>query len=334
MSVKRNSYGSISRGSSVRRRKKRRDDTIRLILGVLLVCVLVLAIGFLGVNALRKNKSGNQDKESDSSVQNGQESDSQGDNQNEPGQVADNTNPSTDAPTDPPTEEYVPETVTQTHVVWLDAGHGGSDLGSSEWMRDDHGNVIDKDGNIVDDSDKDDLSARGIPVVREKDDTLALTLEIQKALEERGVTVIMTRTDDTFVHRFDRAALANESDAECFVSIHRNYMIGDTKICGIEAWLVNEQTMNEVPGKEKDVDLTQFIFDQLADEETNGILGYFREASPEVDNSVNLRTTIPSLILEMGYMSNASDNELYHSQMEAYANAIADGIVEWLRTQE
>ena len=43
---------------------------------------------------------------------------------------------------------------------------------------------------------------------------------------------------------------------------------------------------------------------------------------------------VPVTIVEMGYMSNDSDNEKYKTYMEDYAIAISDGIVRWLQTQE
>lgn len=332
MSGNHNSLGTISRGDSSRRRRKRRDDTIRMILAVVLVCVLIVVVGFLGVNALKgseNNEDKNQTNSGEQIVQNGTEEQTNGETSGDnSGETLDSE---TLGETEVQTEEYVPETVTKEHIVWLDAGHGGTDWGSAEWVRNESGQIINKDGNPTTED-----AGDGEWVTREKYDTLDLTLLIQQELESRGVTVIMTRTDDTFVHRFDRAALANESGAECFVSIHRNYMLGDREQCGIEAWLVNETTRSQIPGKEKDVDLIGYIFDELTElgDKTNGILGFFRETDPTQDISVLFRTNMSAVLLEMGYMSNDSDNEKYELYMQDYAAAIADGIVEWLRTQE
>lgn len=330
MSRRRSPYGTISRGEA-RRRKKRRDDTIRVILGLVLGCVLILGLGFLGVKAMRKTsgKGGTTPGGTQSQTEAG-------------GESQENQTPEqTDAQTEPPETE--PETdppvmANQSHTVWLDAGHGGTDYGTSSWVFDEEGYILDKDGNRVLNAERD---YNTNAVTREKDDTLLLTLAIQRELEARGVTVLMTRTDDVTIDRFTRCDMVNASDAECFVSIHRNFMEisgtyfrADTSACGILACLVNEQTRAEVPGKEKDIDLYQFIMDQLAEEDTNGLLGYFREASKKVDLSVLFRTNIPAILLEMGYQSNASDNEKYFANIDAYAAAIADGIVEWLNTQD
>lgn len=331
MSGNRDSLGTISRGDSTRRRRKRRDDTIRMILAVVLVCVLVMVVGFLGVNALRGNgdkDDKNQTNSGEDILQNGTNGETDGDTSGEATGLE--TTEATEEQTQPE-NTYVPETVTKEHIVWLDAGHGGTDWGSAEWVRNEAGQIVDKDGNPTTED-----AGDGEWVTREKYDTLELTLLIQQELEARGVTVIMTRTDDSFVHRFDRAAMVEESDAECFISIHRNYMVGDTEHCGIEAWLVNEVTRVQYPGKEKDVDIVGCIFDQLENlgDKTNGILGYFRNTDPAEYISVLWRHSKPAVLLEMGYMSNASDNEKYKLYMQDYAVAIADGIVQWLRTQE
>ena len=325
MTGKRNPYGSISTAALERRRKRQRNEAIRTVLATLLICVLVLIIGFLGINALKGMDHTDKGKEtgSESTLPSG----NQGSTENEePG----TSEPKTEAPTEAPTEPPSP-TVTKEHVVWLDAGHGGDDWGSAEWKRNEAGQIITANGTPTTEE-----AADGQWIVREKHDTLELSLLIQRVLEDRGVTVIMTRTDDTYVHRFDRAAQANESGAECFISIHRNYMLGDRNQCGIEAWLVNEITRAEKPGKEKDEDVVGYIFEELRGlgDKTNGILGIFKEKDPAEDISVLFRTNMPAVLLEMGYMSNDSDNEKYKMYMEDYAVAIADGIVRWLQTQE
>jgi len=329
MAEKRNPYGYISTDSSARRKKRLRDEAIRTVLATLLICVLVVVIGFLGVNALKGMNQTDKNKEtgSESTLPSG----NQDFTENEvPGTTESETETPTEAPTDPPTEAPSP-TLNEEHIVWLDAGHGGDDWGSAEWKRNEAGQIITANGNPTTEE-----AADGQWIVREKHDTLELSLLIQKELEERGVTVIMTRTDDTYVHRFDRAAQANESGAECFISIHRNYMLGDRNQCGIEAWLVNEITRAEKPGKEKDEDVVGYIFDELKNlgDKTNGILGIFKETDPAEDISVLFRTNMPAVLLEMGYMSNDSDNEKYKTYMEDYAIAISDGIVRWLQTQE
>ena len=97
-------------------------------------------------------------------------------------------------------------------TVCIDAGHGGKDNGSDYKNR------------------------------YEKDDTLALALAVQSYLQEKDVNVIMTRSDDTFLKLSERCDIANEAEADYYVSLHRNTGEG----YGVETWVysgANEETM-------------------------------------------------------------------------------------------
>ena len=75
-------------------------------------------------------------------------------------------------------------------TVVIDAGHGGKDPGNT-------GN-----GFI------------------EKDIALKISLNLGNLLKKKGVNVIYTREKDVFVDLFERARIANKSDAQLFISIH------------------------------------------------------------------------------------------------------------------
>ncbi|MBU3029415.1 N-acetylmuramoyl-L-alanine amidase [Paracoccus marinaquae] len=75
-------------------------------------------------------------------------------------------------------------------VVALDPGHGGFDPGAQS------------DGQT------------------EADLVLTFAQELRTALEARGVSVVMTRDDDSFVRLEDRMTLAREAGAQLFLSLH------------------------------------------------------------------------------------------------------------------
>ena len=77
-------------------------------------------------------------------------------------------------------------------TVMLDAGHGGFDNGAS-------------------------FNGR-----KEKDDNLNLALAVGSILENRGIDILYTRTTDVYQSPNEKARIANESDADYFISFHRN----------------------------------------------------------------------------------------------------------------
>lgn len=85
----------------------------------------------------------------------------------------------------------------KTHLVVVDAGHGGPDHGMSGPIGAKH-------------------------QVLEKDITLAVALRLASALRGRGIQVVMTRTRDTLIALSDRGRIANEHHGDLFVSIHVN----------------------------------------------------------------------------------------------------------------
>ena len=92
----------------------------------------------------------------------------------------------------------------------VDAGHGGHDTGT-----------IGPDG------------------LMEKDLVLDVALRLGRLLETRlGADVIYTRDDDTFIPLETRTAIANEHQADLFISIHANSS-SDPSARGVETYYLN-----------------------------------------------------------------------------------------------
>jgi N-acetylmuramoyl-L-alanine amidase/putative methionine-R-sulfoxide reductase with GAF domain len=122
----------------------------------------------------------------------------------------------------PPTKEdsQLRARVPKMRIV-VDAGHGGWDLGT--------------------------VGRRGL---LEKDLVLEISQRLGKLLESRlGMDVIYTRPDDNYITLDDRASIANQSQADLFVSVHANY--SDLPSArGVETYYTN---LFSAPGS-KDVD--------------------------------------------------------------------------------
>ena len=59
---------------------------------------------------------------------------------------------------------------------------------------------------------------------KEKDDNLRLAMLLGDILENAGVRVLYTRTSDIDQTPAQKAAIGNRSDADFFISLHRNAM--------------------------------------------------------------------------------------------------------------
>jgi len=172
----------------------------------------------------------------------------------------------------------------------LDAGHGGYDLGSTYNGR------------------------------QEKDDTLRLALAVGEVLQNNGIDVQYTRTMDTFVPLYDRAAMANEAGVDGFVSIHRNSYPTDNELSGVQAL---------------DYDLSGIKYEmaQNINKELETIGFVDLGVNPRPNLVVLKATQMPAVLVEAGFINSDTDNMLVDQNFDAIAQAIADGIMGTLETE-
>lgn len=180
--------------------------------------------------------------------------------------------------------KYEPDVV----CVVLDAGHGGTDQGTSK------GNVLEKDIN------------------------LEVTLKIKKLLENNGIKVILTRDNDRSIGLEERAALANENNADLFISIHCNYFEGSSDVSGLECYYNPSSTEGKV--------YAESIISACENSERIHV----RNAKPE-DFSVLRNTKMPAVLIEIGFMSNYA--ELINLTDESYQTHLAEKITEGILSE-
>lgn len=173
-------------------------------------------------------------------------------------------------------------------------GHGGKDVGASSENR------------------------------YEKDDTLKIAKLVEKHLEgyksKKKIKVIMTREKDKAISLQDRCKFANKKKANLFVSIHRN--IADTGN-GIEIWANSQK-------RESDTKLAETILEKLekTNIQSNRGVKYGTIKSEDSNYYVLNNTNMPSCLIELGFISNDKDNKLLDENIDEYAKAIAEGIIE------
>lgn len=180
-------------------------------------------------------------------------------------------------------------------TVCLDAGHGGSDVGAT-------------------------LKSERL----EKDDNLRLTLAVKEKLNKRGIKTVLTRNDDSEIDLKDRCRLANKKRCDLFVSLHRNSSVTDGS--GFEAWISKDEKGNE---KTLAIQLVDNL-SKTSNLNNRGVKNGYR--TNEANNYyVNANTNMPSILLEVGFITNDKDNLSFDQNLDKYAQIIADSIYNYLK---
>ncbi|AEM71337.1 N-acetylmuramoyl-L-alanine amidase [Allomuricauda ruestringensis DSM 13258] len=218
-------------------------------------------------------------------------------------------------------------------VVVLDAGHGGHDPGNI--------------GNGY----------------LEKEIALAIVLRVGKELEKHpDIKVVYTRNDDTFIDLFVRGEIANEANADLFVSVHCNAHNSnaygtETYVLGLHA---NRQNF-EVAKKENSVIYLEDDYEQrYAEYDINSpesVIGLTIMQEEFLDQSIQLgkklqdnftkglkrkdrkvkqagfivlhQTFMPSVLVEAGFLTNKNEGSYLNSKegQEEMGKAIADAVL-------
>lgn len=149
---------------------------------------------------------------------------------------------------------------------------------------------------------------------QEKDDVLALSMEVGKILEQNGVDVYYTRTSDIYESPAGKAQEANAAGGDYFVSIHRNSSPYPNQYTGIESLVYNRYGESARLADNINRRLEQIGF------ENQGV-------NERRDLAVLGRTQMPAVLLEVGFINTDADNRLFDQRFQEIANAIADGIL-------
>jgi len=148
----------------------------------------------------------------------------------------------------------------------------------------------------------------------EKNDNLRMALAVGKILSDCGVRVVYTRTTDVFVPLLERSNISNNAGADLFVSLHRNASINPSAN-GVENWVYTQPSQKAVAAA--DLVLSRVVS-----------AGVQRNRGIQYGNfSVLRHTKAPAMLLELGFITNAQDNALFDQRFNAYAQAIASGIM-------
>ncbi|MFM7652201.1 MAG: N-acetylmuramoyl-L-alanine amidase [Vulcanococcus sp.] len=190
-----------------------------------------------------------------------------------------------------PSASGLPDVPRGRYTVVIDPGHGGPDPG-----------------------------AVGINGLRETDVVLDVSLQVAQLLQAKGVQVLLTRTSEVDVDLPPRVALANNSRADLFLSIHANALsLARPDVNGIETFYFERSRSRA---------LAQAVQDQML---------AISPGSPDRGARpgrffVIRRTVMPSALAEMGFVTGSLDaprlaDPAFRRRM---AVAIANGLLRYL----
>ncbi len=180
-------------------------------------------------------------------------------------------------------------------TIVLDPGHGGPDQGA-----------VGRNGLL------------------EKEINLDIALRAMTLLEEAGATVVMTRVDDTVITGLSKApelaarvALAHQSKADLYISIHNNSSARPNERIGTEVYYTTDYSRRLAQVMEYEVSaslksLARGIFDR----------GLF----------VTRHTLMPAVLVEVAYLNSDTDSALLADPdyRQRAAQGIVNGIVRYV----
>lgn len=223
-------------------------------------------------------------------------------------------------------------------VVYIDPGHGGIDPG-----------------------------AIGKQKTREKDVVLGIARRTRDALNQKqGIKAYLTRDKDVFLKLQERVDLAKKRGADLFISLHADAH-NDRRVRGGTVYVLSETASDReaerlarlanrgvaalegLDNTTADTDVRNILIDLAQRDTMNSSALLARELINQLDSRIYMRSTeikfagfrvlkapdIPSVLVEMGYISNLNEEKKLRTSayQDQIGNALAEGISRFIRSQ-
>lgn len=192
-------------------------------------------------------------------------------------------------------------------TVAVDAGHGGRDSGT-------HGHGID-----------------------EKVLTLDIAQRVRKHMESRGITVVMTRHDDTYVGLEERCVETRNRHAQLFVSIHLNASVSP-EASGLEVYYSSHGVADDTAHWQEEMpgqiirDRRSILLAQAVDRFVSQCAQVTSRSWRDSGYHVLVHAPCPAVLVECGYVTNSGEAARLKTEAhrEKIAEAIASAVAETL----
>lgn len=166
-----------------------------------------------------------------------------------------------------------------------------------------------------------DPGAKSIHGYQEKDINLDVATKLYNLLTQAGVESYLMRSNDTFVPLYDRPKITNNLGVDLFVSIHSNALPQKSVKRGSEVWYYKDDSL----------EFAKVVLGEIIKETGMPNSGIHTNSFVVVKY-----TTMPSILVEMGYLTNPTDellltNESFRQKM---AQGIFNGIKLYLETRQ
>lgn len=159
-------------------------------------------------------------------------------------------------------------------VIVIDPGHGGNQTGA-RWVE-------------------------GKRVINEKEITLAIGLKVAEKLAREGASVILTRAEDNAIGLYERTAMANQSGAHFFVSLHCDSNPRPNSVSGTTIYYHKDDADSRALG--------QAILEEIARVSGLSSRGVRSDSTLYSSGLAVLRTSqMPAVLIEVGYLNHATD---------------------------
>ncbi|MFA9399373.1 MAG: N-acetylmuramoyl-L-alanine amidase [Clostridiaceae bacterium] len=148
---------------------------------------------------------------------------------------------------------------------------------------------------------------------KESGDVLSLGRAIAVEVRRHGVIVDETRTSDATLSLNDRSNFENRNTYDYFISFHRNAFQPE-KAKGVETY-----TYTNTGNKSKE--LANKIQNSLVD------LGFVNRGVKQANFHVLRETKAPAVLVEVGFIDNSLDNNIFDSKNDEIVKAITKAIL-------